>query len=121
MRLRRFRLLKIAAVLLAAALLAPVVWHFPAFRLWCMQDDEHRYHTDPPGPWRLAKPFFAPEKDPMVSPGPWHWESLLEETRKSVDESMAAFRENMRDFQKNLPKLDRPPAAKKKKQPSDAL
>ena len=100
-RMRRFRLLKIAAVLLAAVLIAPVVWHFPMFRIWCLQDDEYRFHMDPPGPWRLVKPFFAPKEDPMVSPGPWHWDALLKETRKSIDESIAAARQFQEEAEKN--------------------
>ena len=126
-RMRRFRLLKIAAVILAAVLLAPVVWHFPAFRIWCMQDDEYRYHMDPPGPWRPLKPFFAPEKDPMVSPGPWHMDSVLKEMRQSIDESMAEFRKSWREAEKNLSEATRPPSSaapkkkKRKKKTSDAL
>lgn len=72
-RLRRYRVLKWVAILLAAVLLAPAVWHFPGFRIWCMQDEEYRYHMNPPGPWRYLKPLFAPGKDPMRKGSAWHF------------------------------------------------
>lgn len=125
-RMRRFRVLKIAAVLLAAVLLAPVVWHFPAFRIWCMQPGEYRYHMAPPGPWRWMKPFFAPKTDPE-EPGPWHWDGILKDMQKSVGNSMEAFRESMQEYGENRPKTTRPPASrapktkKRKKNTSNAL
>ena len=65
MRLHRNRWVRWTAWAAAIALAAPLVWTFPHFSIWRMQDAEFRYHERPPLPWRWAKPLFAPREDPM--------------------------------------------------------
>jgi serine/threonine protein kinase len=84
MRLRRKRWLRIAAWTAAAVILLPMLWTFPHFSMWRMQDDEFRFHQPPPLPWRWAKPFFAPREDPMQD-GPWHMENFLRQIREDLD------------------------------------
>lgn len=82
MRMRRHRWIRCMVWLAVIAILAPLVWTFPAFSIWRMQDAEFRFHQPPPRPWRWAKPFFAPREDPMEE-GPWHMDKIFQDLRRS--------------------------------------
>jgi len=73
-RLYRHRVLRRAALAAACLVFLPLAWTLPDFRMWRMQDEEFRYHTSPPGLWKLVKPLFAPREDPMVPNTLWHFE-----------------------------------------------
>lgn len=95
MRLRRHRWVRWAAWTAAVAVAAPLVWTFPAFSMWRMQPDEHRFHQSPPVPWRWAKPLFAPREDPMVPGSSYHMYEILRSFREDTDRMLANIREAM--------------------------
>ncbi len=89
MRLRRHRWVRWAAWTAAVAVAAPLVWTFPAFSIWRMQPDEHRFHQSPPMPWRWAKPLFAPSEDPKEPGPPYHMDEILRSIREDTKRMLA--------------------------------
>lgn len=91
MRWRRDRWVRWGACAAAAALVAPLAWTFPEFSMWRTQDEEVRFHVQPPLPWRWAKPLFAPRVDPMAEGTLFHAEAML----RAIQEMSEASRREM--------------------------